>query len=186
MHDLCLSDPEWSAIMLRYFNPVGAHQSGEIGENPLGIPNNLMPYVAQVAVGKRPFLQIFGNDYTTSDGTGVRDYIHVMDLAVGHVSAVGKFSDPNYSGWKAYNLGTGNGNSVLEMVKAFEKASGKQINYQICPRRDGDVGSSFADCSLAQTELGFKAEKSIHDMCSDAWRWQSKYPNGFEITNSKF
>jgi len=182
MHDVCTADPEWKAIMLRYFNPVGAHPSGDIGEDPSGIPNNLMPYVAQVAVGARAKLSVFGNDYNTKDGTGVRDYIHVMDLAIGHVAAVKKLDDPKLQGWKPYNLGTGNGNSVLEVVKAFETASGRKVPYEMAPRRGGDIATTYADCSLAEKELGWKAEKSLDEMCADTWRWQSKNPNGFRAS----
>ncbi|ODM98299.1 UDP-glucose 4-epimerase [Orchesella cincta] len=184
MRDVCVADPEWKAIMLRYFNPVGAHPSGEIGEDPRGIPNNLMPYVSQVAVGARPKLSVFGNDYNTPDGTGVRDYIHVMDLATGHVAAVKKIVDPALKGWKPYNLGTGNGNSVLEVVQAFEAASGKKVPYEIAPRRAGDIAVTYADCSLATKELGWKAEKSLADMCADCWRWQSKNPQGFQVSSN--
>lgn len=151
--------------MLRYFNPVGAHPSGEIGEDPSGIPNNLMPFVSQVAVGKRDKLSVYGNDYETKDGTGVRDYIHVMDLAVGHVAALQKLEDPALQGWKPYNLGTGHGNSVLEVVHAFEAASGKKIPFEFAPRRDGDIAATYADCSLAEKELKWKAEKTLADMC---------------------
>ena len=156
---------EWKAIMLRYFNPVGAHSSGAIGEDPRGIPNNLMPYVAQVAVGMKLKLRVFGNDYDTPDGTGVRDYIHVVDLAIGHVAAVKKMNDPKLQGWKPYNLGTGNGKSVLEVVKAFENASGQKVPFESAPRRAGDIAKSYADCSLAEKELGWKAEKSLDEMC---------------------
>jgi len=180
IHDVCLSDPEWKGIMLRYFNPVGSHPSGEIGEDPCGIPNNLMPYIAQVAVGKRALLQVYGNDYETKDGTGVRDYVHVMDLAEGHVAAVLKSLEKDFKGWIAYNLGTGHGNSVLEVVAAYEEASGRNIPFEIVARRGGDIASSFADCSRAEKELNWKAKKSIDDMCADSWGWQSKYPTGFQ------
>ncbi|CAG7629747.1 unnamed protein product [Allacma fusca] len=179
MRDVCTADPEWKAIMLRYFNPVGAHASGLIGEDPLGIPNNLMPFIAQVAVGRRKALQVFGNDYDTPDGTGVRDYIHVMDLAVGHVAAVRRAKEDSFKGWKAFNLGTGKGNSVLQMVAAFEAAAGNKIAYDIVPRRSGDIATSYADCSLAATELKWTAKKTIADMCADTWRWQSGNPKGF-------
>jgi len=179
MHDVCTSDEQWKAIVLRYFNPVGAHLSGDIGEDPRGIPNNLMPFISQVAVGKRDVLQVYGNDYSTPDGTGVRDYIHVMDLAIGHVAAIRRIFENDYKGWKPFNLGTGNGNSVLEVAQAYEKASGKKIPYSIVPRRAGDIASSYADCSLAKTELKWAAVKNIHDMCADSWRWQSQNPNGF-------
>jgi len=181
MHDVCKSDSEWKAIMLRYFNPVGAHPSGEIGEDPCGVPNNLMPYISQVAVGKRPHLQIYGNNYETKDGTGVRDYIHVMDLAEGHVAAVRRILQGDSTGWTAYNLGTGNGNSVLEVVKAFEEASGRVVSFEFAPRREGDIASSFADCVRAEVELGWKAKKSLKDMCTDAWKWQSMNPSGFNM-----
>ncbi|XP_065168310.1 UDP-glucose 4-epimerase isoform X2 [Atheta coriaria] len=180
LKDVCTSDKEWQVILLRYFNPVGAHESGLIGENPSGIPNNLMPYISQVAVGRRDCLKIFGDDYETPDGTGVRDYIHITDLASGHLKALHKFKDPSFVGWKAYNLGTGKGCSVLEMVKAFEKASGRKIKYEIVERRDGDVAASYADPSLANIELDWVAHKSIHDMCADTWNWQVNNPKGFE------
>jgi len=185
MHDVAISDPEWKAIMLRYFNPVGAHISGEIGEDPLGIPNNLTPFIAQVAIGRRKSLCVFGNDYQTSDGTGVRDYIHVVDLAIGHVASVRKFDDPEFHGWKAYNLGTGKGNTVLEVINAYKEVSGKDIPYEIVPRREGDVAVSYADCSLALKELEWKAHKSLLEMCRDSWNWQSKNPNGFGLKEGK-
>ena len=176
--DWCATDPCKSAVLLRYFNPVGAHPSGEIGESPTGVPNNLMPYMSQVAVGKRDFLSVFGQDYNTPDGTGVRDYIHVCDLAAGHVAAM------NYclkgQGVDVFNLGTGRGYSVLEMVKAFEKASGQTIPYKIKARRNGDVAECYADVSKAKELLNWEAKLDIDDMCRDAWRWQSQYPDGFE------
>jgi len=175
--DLYTSDPAWNIAILRYFNPVGAHPSGLIGEDPQGIPNNLMPYISRVAVGKLEKLSVFGNDYPTPDGTGVRDYIHVDDLAKGHVAAVNKLTA--HPGLVIYNLGTGQGTSVLEMITAFEKASGKKIPYVIGPHRAGDIPACFADPSKAQKELGWKAEKSILDMCVDAWHWQSQNPNGY-------
>jgi UDP-glucose 4-epimerase len=175
--DLCRADPEWNIISLRYFNPVGAHPSGRIGEDPNDIPNNLMPYITQVAVGRLPYLRVFGNDYPTPDGTGVRDYIHVVDLALGHLCALKKLSEN--PGWVAYNLGTGRGHSVLEVVAAFERATGVHIPYRIVERRPGDVATSFADPSKAQGELGWKAERGIDDICADAWRWQSQNPNGY-------
>lgn len=178
LRDLHASDPEWSIILLRYFNPVGAHESGLIGEDPCGIPNNLMPYISQVAIGKRPFLQVYGNDYDTPDGTGVRDYIHVTDLANGHVNAVLKVLEG--PGLHIYNLGTGNGYSVLEMVAAFEKASGQKVPYQICPRRDGDIATCYADPGKALRELHWRAERGIDKMCEDSWRWQSQNPKGYE------
>jgi len=169
--------------MLRYFNPVGSHPSGRIGEDPCGPPNNLMPYVSQVAVGKRQHLAVYGNDYDTKDGTGVRDYIHVMDLAEGHVAAVRKILE-DFKGWDAYNLGTGSGHSVLEVVTAFEKASGRKVPFQIVPRRAGDVASSFGNCAKAESELKWKAKLTLADMCADAWRWQSNNPTGFQKVDS--
>ncbi|MCA9837024.1 MAG: UDP-glucose 4-epimerase GalE [Trueperaceae bacterium] len=177
LEDLHHSDPDWNVILLRYFNPVGAHKSGDIGEDPKGIPNNLMPYVTQVAVGKRPKLVIHGNDYDTPDGTGVRDYIHVVDLAIGHVKALEAFA--KNPGVTVYNLGTGRGYSVLEVVKAFEEASGKPIPYEIGPRRPGDIASSYADPAKAENELGWKAERGLKEMCEDSWRWQMQNPDGF-------
>lgn len=175
--DVQKANPDWSVILLRYFNPIGAHKSGRIGENPRGIPNNLMPYIAQVAVGKLPCLNVFGDDYDTPDGTGVRDYIHVVDLAVGHVRALEKAQKD--SGVFIYNLGTGKGVSVLELVHAFEKASGVKINYKIAPRRDGDIAVCYADASKAQRELGWTAQYGVDEMCADSWRWQSNNPEGF-------
>ncbi|WP_456374548.1 UDP-glucose 4-epimerase GalE [Thiolapillus sp.] len=176
--DVYLSDPAWNIARLRYFNPVGAHASGRIGESPNDIPNNLMPYISQVAVGKLERLSVFGDDYPTPDGTGVRDYIHVVDLARGHIKALEKLA--RTPGLVTYNLGTGQGYSVLDMVKAFEKASGRKVAYQIAPRREGDIASCYADPGLAARELGWKAEKGIDDMCIDTWRWQSRNPNGYE------
>ena len=175
--DLHTADPEWNVILLRYFNPIGAHESGLIGEDPKGIPNNLVPYIAQVAVGKLDHLNVFGNDYDTPDGTGVRDYIHVVDLAKGHVKALKKLEDKE--GVSIYNLGTGNGYSVLEVLHAYEKACGKTLKYEIKPRRDGDIATCYADCTKAKEELGWVAEKNIDDMCADSWRWQSTNPNGY-------
>lgn len=175
--DIQKADNEWNVILLRYFNPIGAHKSGKIGENPNGIPNNLMPYITQVAVGKLERLGVFGDDYPTHDGTGVRDYIHVVDLAVGHVKAIEKISEN--PGLKIYNLGTGKGYSVLDIVKNFEKASGVKIPYEIKPRRAGDIAECYADPSLAEKELGWRAQYGILDMCADAWRWQSGNPDGF-------
>jgi len=169
--DLALSDPEWRIALLRYFNPVGAHESGLIGEEPNGIPNNLMPYIAQVADGRRDQLSVYGGDYPTVDGTGVRDYIHVVDLALGHVKTLDKLATG--PGVVTYNLGTGRGNSVLEMVRAFERASGKSIPYQVVARRPGDIAACYADPSLAETELGWKATRDLSQMCADSWRWQS-------------
>ncbi|PEP06617.1 UDP-glucose 4-epimerase GalE [Bacillus wiedmannii] len=179
MRDVAKADGEWSIALLRYFNPFGAHQSGRIGEDPNGIPNNLMPYVTQVAVGKLKELNIFGNDYPTKDGTGVRDYIHVVDLAKGHVKALEKVLET--TGIDAYNLGTGKGYSVLEMVNAFEKVSGKKIPYKIIGRRPGDVAVCFADVSKAKRELGWEAEYGLEEMCLDSWRWQVNNKNGYQM-----
>jgi len=179
--DQCTANHDWSAMLLRYFNPVGAHPSGMIGEDPQGIPNNLMPYIAQVAVGRREKLSVYGGDYPTPDGTGVRDYIHVMDLADSHVAALKKMFAADFFGVKIYNLGTGEGNSVLEMVKAFEEASGKPIPYEIVDRRPGDVSSSYCSSNLAEVELGWKAQYNLIDMCRDMWTWQSKNPMGFRL-----
>ncbi|GGO63663.1 UDP-glucose 4-epimerase GalE [Bowmanella pacifica] len=178
LKDLFNADPSWNIALLRYFNPVGAHASGRIGEDPNGIPNNLMPFVAQVATGRRAQLSVFGDDYPTPDGTGVRDYIHVEDLAAGHLKALDKLQQG--AGLKIYNLGTGKGYSVLDMVKAFEQASNKPVPYQISPRRAGDVASCYADASLAEQELGWKATKGIEEMCQDTWRWQSQNPDGYQ------
>ncbi len=175
--DIYKADTEWNIILLRYFNPIGAHKSGRIGENPNGIPNNLMPYITQVAVGRLKCLGVFGNDYPTPDGTGVRDYIHVVDLASGHVKAIEKIS--TNPGLKVYNLGTGKGYSVLDIVKNFEKASGVKIPYEIKPRRAGDIAECYADASKAKEELGWEAKYGILEMCEDSWRWQSNNPNGF-------
>ena len=177
LRDLQVSDPAWNCVLLRYFNPVGAHPSGRIGEDPSGIPNNLMPYVAQVAVGKLPRLRVFGADYPTPDGTGVRDYIHVVDLARGHLAALNKLQEN--PGTLVYNLGTGRGYSVLEMVAAFERASGRPVPYEIVARRPGDIATCYADPAKAQEELGWQAEFGIDVMVTDAWRWQSLNPNGF-------
>lgn len=177
MTDLQKSDPAWNVILLRYFNPVGAHKSGRIGEDPKGIPNNLMPYISQVAVGKLEKLGVFGDDYDTPDGTGVRDYIHVVDLAVGHVKAINHiFTNP---GLEIINLGTGVGYSVLDMVKAFAKACGREIPYEIKPRREGDIAMCYADPAKALKVLGWKAERGLDEMCEDTWRWQSQNPNGY-------
>ncbi|MEW5781432.1 MAG: UDP-glucose 4-epimerase GalE [Pseudomonadota bacterium] len=177
LRDLHRAEPDWKIALLRYFNPVGAHPSGRIGEDPNGIPNNLMPYVAQVAVGKLPCLSVFGNDYPTPDGTGVRDYIHVVDLAKGHLAALAALE--RQGGLLTVNLGTGRGYSVLEMVKAFEAASGRKVPYRIAPRRPGDVATCYADPTLAAELLGWRAEKDLAAMCADAWRWQSANPDGF-------
>ena len=176
--DIQKADPEWNVVLLRYFNPIGAHKSGLIGENPNGIPNNLMPYITQVAVGKLKELGVFGNDYDTPDGTGVRDYIHVVDLAKGHVKAVKKLEDN--SGLSIYNLGTGKGYSVLDIVKNFEAATGIKIPYSIKPRRAGDVATCYSDATKAKKELGWEAEYDIKYMCADSWNFQQKNPNGYE------
>ena len=180
LRDIARSDAEWSIILLRYFNPVGAHESGLIGEDPRGIPNNLMPYIAQVAGGRRPYLNIFGGDYPTPDGTGVRDYIHVVDLARGHVAALNRMQQ-GIQGIHTWNLGTGQGLSVLDMVQAFEVASGKTINYQIVARREGDVAQCWADPSRAQRDLNWHAELDLTRMCADTWRWQQANPQGYEM-----
>ena len=179
LRDVVRSDKDMGVVLLRYFNPVGAHPSGKIGESPNGIPNNLMPYVQQVAVGKREKLSVYGDDYDTPDGTGVRDYIHVQDLAAGHLAALKKL-DKTPAGCFTYNLGTGTGYSVLDMVKGMEKACGKPIPYAIAPRRPGDLASVFCDPVKARDELGWSAKLGIEDMCADAWKWQSENPNGFE------
>jgi UDP-glucose 4-epimerase len=171
------AQPSWQVAILRYFNPVGAHPSGLIGEDPAGIPNNLMPYIAQVATGQRPFLQVFGSDYPTPDGTGVRDYIHVCDLAEGHVAALQALFDRGRS--LTVNLGTGQGHSVLEVVRAFERASGRPVPYQLVARRPGDVAQCYADPSLARDVLGWRATRTLDEMCADTWRWQSANPNGY-------
>ena len=178
MSDVQKADPEWNVILLRYFNPVGAHESGRIGEDPKGIPNNLMPYISQVAVGKLEKLGVFGDDYDTPDGTGVRDYIHVVDLAVGHVKAVDYLA--TNPGLDIINLGTGVGYSVLDMVKAFSKACGKDLPYEIKPRRAGDIAMCYADPTKAAKVLGWKATRGLDEMCADSWRWQSQNPNGYE------
>jgi UDP-glucose 4-epimerase len=178
LRDIDRSENGWSITILRYFNPIGAHKSGKIGEDPQGIPNNLMPYITQVAIGKREKLQVFGNDYPTTDGTGVRDYIHVVDLAKGHLAALDK--NLQKSGVKTYNLGTGKGVSVLELIQAFEKSSGQKIPFEIAPRRSGDIAECYADATKASVELNWRAEKTIEQMCEDSWRWQSQNPRGFE------
>lgn len=177
LRDVCVAEPEFSAVLLRYFNPIGAHPSGTIGENPKGIPNNVMPYITQVAVGKLEKLHVFGDDYPTHDGTGVRDYIHVMDLAEGHVAAI-KYGLEN-KGSIEINLGTSNGYSVLDLVHAFEKASGKELPYQIDPRRPGDIATVYADATRAKELLGWEAKYDLDDMCRDSWNWQSNNPNGY-------
>ncbi|NQG97660.1 UDP-glucose 4-epimerase GalE [Streptococcus suis] len=178
LRDVEVADKEWSIALLRYFNPIGAHESGLIGEDPAGIPNNLMPFVAQVAVGKREELSVFGSDYDTVDGTGVRDYIHVIDLALGHIKALEKISTT--AGVHTYNLGSGQGTSVLELVQAFEKVNGVPVPYKIVDRRPGDVATCYANADKALAELNWKTEKTIEDMCRDTWNWQSKNPNGYE------
>ncbi|WP_077329236.1 UDP-glucose 4-epimerase GalE [Virgibacillus siamensis] len=178
LKDIAAANDKWNVSLLRYFNPVGAHSSGKIGEDPNGIPNNLMPFITQVAVGKLDELKVFGDDYDTPDGTGVRDYIHVVDLATGHLKAIEQIEQND--GLEIYNLGTGRGYSVLEVADAFEKASGKQVPYKIVERRPGDIATCYADPSKAQRELGWKAEKGIDDMCKDAWNWQQKNPNGYK------
>lgn len=181
LRDVQAANKDMNVVLLRYFNPIGAHKSGRIGEDPADIPNNLMPYVAQVAVGRRPFLNVFGNDYETPDGTGVRDYIHVVDLALGHVAALGKLK--KNCGCVVYNLGTGTGYSVLDMVKAMEKASGKPVPYKIVERRPGDVGTVYADPKFAAEDLGWTAKRNLEEMCEDLWRWQSQNPNGYKQAN---
>ncbi|MGM0874209.1 MAG: UDP-glucose 4-epimerase GalE [Bacillota bacterium] len=183
LRDVYVSNKNWSVALLRYFNPAGAHPSGSIGEDPNGIPNNLVPYITQVAVGKLSELNVFGNDYATHDGTGVRDYIHVVDLAAGHLKALEKVMTS--SGVSAYNLGTGTGYSVMEMIYAFEKVTGRNIPYQIIDRRPGDIGISYADPSKAEKELNWIAHKGLEDMCSDSWRWQSNNPNGYEVVKKE-
>ncbi len=178
LRDIVKADPEWSVVLLRYFNPVGAHQSGLIGEHPNGIPNNLMPYISQTAIGKRDHLNVYGNDYDTHDGTGVRDYIHVVDLARGHVAAVNYMQD--HKGESVFNLGTGHGYSVLDMVHAFEEANGVKVPYEIAPRRPGDLGTCYADPTKSREVLGWEAEFNQVDMCRDTWNWQSKNPNGYD------
>jgi UDP-glucose 4-epimerase len=176
--DVQKADPEWNVVLLRYFNPIGAHQSGRIGENPNGIPNNLMPYITQTAIGRRKELGVFGNDYDTHDDTGVRDYIHVVDLATAHVAALQAIE--KNAGLAIYNIGTGHGYSVLDVVNAFEKANGVKVPYSIKPRRPGDIATCYCDPSKAERELGWKAKYGIEDMCRDSWNWQSQNPNGFE------
>ena len=178
LRDIAKADPEWSVVLLRYFNPVGAHKSGKIGEHPNGIPNNLMPFISQTAIGKRHHLNVFGNDYDTHDGTGVRDYIHVVDLAVGHVKALKKIEEK--AGLKLYNLGTGVGYSVLDIVHNFEAATGVPVPYEIQARRPGDIATCYSSAELAKKELGWVAENGIREMCEDSWRWQKMNPNGYE------
>jgi UDP-glucose 4-epimerase len=176
--DIQKADPEWNVVLLRYFNPIGAHESGMIGEDPKGIPNNLLPYVAQVAVGRLKEVGVFGNDYDTPDGTGVRDYIHVVDLAKGHAAALKKIEEK--AGLSLYNLGTGKGSSVLDVIHAFEKAAGKPIPYVIKPRRPGDIATCYAKCDKAKEELGWEAKLNLDDMCASSWKWQSMNPNGYK------
>ena len=178
LRDLAKADPEWSVVLLRYFNPVGAHQSGLIGEHPNGIPNNLMPFISQTAIGKRDHLSVFGNDYDTPDGTGVRDYIHVVDLAKGHVAAIGYLMQ--HSGEAVFNLGTGHGYSVLDMVKAFESVNHVAVPYEIAPRRPGDLATCYADPAKSREVLGWQAQLDQNDMCRDSWNWQRQNPNGYE------
>lgn len=178
LRDIAAADPAWRIAALRYFNPVGAHESGRIGEDPRGVPNNLMPYITQVAVGKRPRLQVFGDDYDTPDGTGVRDYIHVLDLADGHVAALRRLLD--HPGGFTVNLGTGTGYSVLDLVRAFERASGRAVPYDIVARRPGDIDACYADPTLASALLGWRAQRSLDEMCADSWRWQRLHPDGFD------
>lgn len=180
--DLAIAEPHWQIVLLRYFNPIGAHESGLIGEDPQGIPNNLVPFVSQVAVGRRPHVAVYGNDYKTPDGTGVRDYIHVVDLAGGHVAALKAL--PRLSGCRVYNLGTGKGQSVLEVIKAYSAACGHEVKYIIQARRPGDIASCYADASAALTDLGWKATRDMTQMCADSWRWQSGNPNGFRSASS--
>lgn len=180
LEDISQSNEGWNITSLRYFNPIGAHESGTIGEDPNGLPNNLLPFVAQVASGKLEKVRVFGDDYETPDGTGIRDYIHVVDLAKAHLAALDNLNHPNI--YKAYNIGTGGADSVLDMIKAFEKASGKEIPYEVVERRPGDIAACYADASLAEKELGWKAQFSIEDGCRTAWKWQSKNPNGYDIT----
>lgn len=178
LSDLHVADSEWDVVLLRYFNPIGAHPSGLMGEDPKGIPNNLVPYVAQVAVGKREYVRIWGDDYSTPDGTGVRDYIHVMDLASGHVAALAWMN--GRTGVEIFNLGTGKGSSVLDVVHAFSHACGKELPYKIGPRRAGDVVANYADCSKAEQKMDWKAKYNLDDMCRDSWNWQSNNPDGYE------
>ncbi len=181
LQDFYVADDQWNITLLRYFNPIGAHESGLIGEDPSGIPNNLVPYVTQVAIGKREFVRVFGNDYDTPDGTGVRDYIHVVDLALGHVKAIEHMNDKK--GVKIYNLGTGNGYSVLDIIHSFEKVIGRKIPYEIQGRRSGDIATCYADASLARKELGWTAVFDLEKMCKDAWNWQSMNPDGYGSQN---
>ena len=180
IRDVCAADSKWRGMILRYFNPVGAHPSGTIGEDPTGVPYNLMPFVAQVSVGRQEKLVIYGTDYPTQDGTCVRDYVHVMDVASGHVAAIKAITEKQFKGIKLYNLGIGKGTSVLKLVKSFEEASGVKIKVEKTGRRDGDVPEMYSSCDLIEKDLGWKAEKTFQDMCRDVWNWQSKNPNGFK------
>ncbi len=182
LEDISQSNEDWNITSLRYFNPIGAHESGLIGEDPNGLPNNLLPFVAQVATGKHEKVRVFGDDYDTPDGTGVRDYIHVVDLAKAHLAALNNLNHPNV--YKAYNIGTGGADSVFDMINAFKKASGKEIPYEVVARRPGDIASCYADASLAEKELGWKAQFTIEEGCRDAWKWQSENPNGYEVIGS--
>lgn len=177
--DLNASDDRWNVMLLRYFNPIGAHKSGRIGEDPKGIPNNLVPYIAKVAVGSLPFVNVFGDDYDTADGTGVRDYIHVLDLADGHIKALEKMSTPEGKGVNIYNLGTGVGYSVLDVIKAYSKACGKELPYEIKPRRGGDIAKCYSNPAKAKAELGWEAKQGIDEMCADSYNWQSQNPDGY-------
>ena len=183
LHDLYSSDPSWNIAILRYFNPIGAHESGRIGEDPSGVPNNLMPFITQVAIGRRPLLKVFGEDYETNDGTGVRDYIHVMDLVKGHLKALDYLAD--HSGIETFNLGTGQGYSVFDLMKAFVSASNVQIPYQVVEKRKGDVAVCFADPEKARKRLLWKAEKNLFEMCQDAWRWQTSNPLGYQVIKTE-
>jgi UDP-glucose 4-epimerase len=180
LQDLAVSNSRWKIGLLRYFNPVGAHASGQIGEDPRGIPNNLVPYICQVAVGRYQYLQVFGNDYPTHDGTGIRDYIHVMDVAEGHAAALKTLENEKFTGPEAYNLGTGQGYSVLDVVKAFEAVSGQTIPYEVLPRRAGDIPQTYADATKAKTQLKWTAQRKLNTMMQDAWHWQSKNPAGYQ------
>ena len=185
LSDLCTSDRDWKVVSLRYFNPVGAHESGRIGEDPNGVPSNLMPFISQVAVGKLDELKVYGNDYPTRDGTGVRDYIHIQDLADSHVKALVKIFRNDVEGFNVYNIGTGRGHSVLEVLKAFEDASGRTVPYSVVGRRHGDIAECYCDCKFADRELRWYATKSLKDMCVDMWRWQEMNPNGYKTISYK-
>ncbi|XP_076333821.1 UDP-glucose 4-epimerase-like isoform X2 [Tachypleus tridentatus] len=180
MKDKCLSDESWKMLFLRYFNPVGAHESGQIGDDPKGVPTQLLPFICHVAVGRHPNVKVFGNDYDTRDGTAIRDYIHIVDIASGHLNALNKLLSTDFSGWKAYNLGTGKGYTVMEVLETFEKVSGKTIPRHLVARRSGDAVAVYADPILAEKELGWKATRGLMEMCRDAWRWQSQNPMGYQ------